>query len=296
MTSLPDNPTALEARTYWIYCITNAVNGKQYVGQTKEGTKKRWMYHVRDAFCTPKNRGCPILCRAIRKYGKDAFVHNVLEVVHTLEESNLRETFWIKELNTLSPRGYNCVSGGGVRELSEETRLKMSGRKGPLSPNFGKKFSEEHRKRISAAKLGQKYRPMSEEVRQKHARGMKGKTHSESAKERIRESKIGVPRSAETKEKLRLANLGKKFSEERKKQISQRIRGENNPFYGKTHSSETKEKMRVSHLGRTGKPMPPATREAVRLANLGKPCSLEKRKKISETLKAKNAAQKQNEG
>jgi hypothetical protein len=116
------------------------------------------------------------------------------------------------------------VSGGGVRELSEETRLKMCGRTGPMSPNFGKKFSEEHRKRISLAKLGQKYRPMAPESRQRIADSNRGKKRSEWHKQRIRESKLGVPCSPETKEKLRLINLGKKYSEETKRKKSETSR------------------------------------------------------------------------
>ena len=43
---------------------------------------------------------------------------------------NDREEHWIKELNTLAPKGYNLRSGGGVGEsVSDESRARMSAMK-----------------------------------------------------------------------------------------------------------------------------------------------------------------------
>lgn len=46
-------------------------------------------------------------------------------------------------------------------------------------------------------------------------------------------------------------NKGSKLSEEHRRQISERMKGEKNPMYGKHLSKKTKEKLRHSHLGFT---------------------------------------------
>ncbi len=47
-----------------------------------------------------------------------------------------------------------------------------------------------------------------------------------------------------------MSNLGSKYSDERKKKISESLKGENNPMYGKTHSKKSKEKMSKAQKGR----------------------------------------------
>jgi group I intron endonuclease len=51
-------------------------------------------------------------------------------------------------------------------------------------------------------------------------------------------------------------NSGHKFSEETKKKMSEALKGEKNPFYGKTHTDEWKKKngeLKKSNTNRTGK-------------------------------------------
>lgn len=61
---------------YLIYRITNLVNGKAYIGFTKNTLEWRWQQH--------RNGTCPssILFKAIKKYGKTAFA--VEEIGRTL--------------------------------------------------------------------------------------------------------------------------------------------------------------------------------------------------------------------
>ena len=108
-----------------IYCITNTKNGKQYVGQTTCSVKARWQHHVKNArnLCLQ-----PLYC-AIRKYGEDAFVVKQIGAAESLDELNRKEIFYIAELSTLAPRGYNLEGGGRSRTgyiCSEETRQKLS--------------------------------------------------------------------------------------------------------------------------------------------------------------------------
>lgn len=101
-----------------IYCHTHTESGRRYVGLTKLTMMKRWNSHVYTA-----NRvkgGKPAVTghfpNAIRKYGKDAFSHEILEVCATLEEANAREEHWINFYDTRNPeKGFNLAKGGEHR-------------------------------------------------------------------------------------------------------------------------------------------------------------------------------------
>ena len=50
---------------------------------------------------------------AIRKYGKDAFTHRVLEICNSVEEANVAEKAWIESFSTQNPEfGFNTARGG----------------------------------------------------------------------------------------------------------------------------------------------------------------------------------------
>lgn len=53
-----------------------------------------------------------------------------------------------------------------------------------------------------------------------------------------------------TKQKLREINKGKILSEETKKKISTSLKGEKNPFFGKTHTLESRTKITSASIGR----------------------------------------------
>jgi group I intron endonuclease len=106
---------------FTIYCHTNRVNGKRYVGQTVYSMEKRWGDHV--ALAKSGNRRSQAITNAIRKYGADAFDHQVLEIVSTQEEADLYETLWIEQMNCRVPNGYNLKSGGGAKgHLHDDTK------------------------------------------------------------------------------------------------------------------------------------------------------------------------------
>lgn len=71
----------------------------------------RWNGHVNLAKRSNGQRSH--FAAAIRKYGKDAFSHEVLETCETLEEANAAEERWIEKLGTRDPeRGFNLMRGG----------------------------------------------------------------------------------------------------------------------------------------------------------------------------------------
>ena len=89
-----------------IYKITNLINGKSYVGQSRN-IGKRWTNHRATSWDkTSKCYGYP-LYRAFRKYGLTNFQFTILEEC-SIHELNEKEIYWI---DTLKPE-YNQTAGG----------------------------------------------------------------------------------------------------------------------------------------------------------------------------------------
>lgn len=101
----------------YIYCITNKINGKKYVGLTVTTLANRFKEHKSDS----KRRKCMPLYRAFNKYGIENFYIEELEEVEN-DKLSEREIYWIKKLDTFnSKNGYNATLGGqGGRRLYDE--------------------------------------------------------------------------------------------------------------------------------------------------------------------------------
>jgi len=92
-----------------IYKITNQINNKSYIGQSKD-IKKRLNKHKSTCFNPSDNHYEYPLYRAIRKYGIENFTVEVIEECK-IEELNQKEEYWIKKYNTFF-NGYNQTLGG----------------------------------------------------------------------------------------------------------------------------------------------------------------------------------------
>lgn len=103
-----------------IYKITNEINKKIYIGQTKLSIEERFILHKN------KRSNCRYLKSAFNKYGIENFKIEKIEDCKNFDELNFREMFWIKELNTLAPNGYNLTTGGAAPKHSDITKEKMS--------------------------------------------------------------------------------------------------------------------------------------------------------------------------
>ena len=84
-----------------IYLITNLVNNKKYVGQSRF-MWQRWRKHKSEA---NNNNPLPLYC-AIRKYGIDNFKFEILEECAP-DQLNDRESYYIFNYNSFVPNGYN---------------------------------------------------------------------------------------------------------------------------------------------------------------------------------------------
>lgn len=95
-----------------IYCYTNKVNQKKYIGQTIDEIG-RFKNHKSNAFNPNSSEYESVLHKAFRKYGYENFTYEVLSKdVDDIEILNLLETYYIKKYNSKVPNGYNVEDGG----------------------------------------------------------------------------------------------------------------------------------------------------------------------------------------
>lgn len=248
-----------------IYKTTNLVNGKQYIG--------------RDKYNNPNYFGSGrLLKKAVRKYGKENFKKEILEVCSSFEHMVEREEYWLNHYDAGNNKMFynmhnNGAGGMGVsgekhymygKHHTEERKRKWSeSRKGEKNGMYGKGYllageknywygkhlPEEVRRKISESRQGEKHpnygKKYSDELKQKISEGNKGKIFSDETRRRMSEAAKGKIISDETR---------KKMSESQRKRDNS---GEKNPMFGKQgfwsgkhRSDETKRKLSKSHTGK----------------------------------------------
>lgn len=99
----------------YIYCITNIINNKRYVGKTTNTIEERWKEHCQD-FKKERCEKRP-LYDAFNKYGIENFKIEYLEEVKDNSLLSEKEIHWIKELETYGSKGYNATKGGDGKIL-----------------------------------------------------------------------------------------------------------------------------------------------------------------------------------
>ena len=133
---------------YIVYCHTNKINGKQYIGITSMSFEER---------CGKEGsryKNCVAFWNAIQKYEWNNFSHTVLAYDLTREKANELEIYYISKFNTMVPNGYNLSLGGEVYERTEEWRKHMSEAMKGNKSRTGMKNSEKHKKRMSELMKG----------------------------------------------------------------------------------------------------------------------------------------------
>ncbi len=93
----------------YIYCFTNLINNKKYIGSTIQEVNIRYNQHVYNAFHENAYQYHYPLYEAIRKYGLNNFNFEILHHDDSCDEETLRqiEQQYIIYYNSLSPNGYN---------------------------------------------------------------------------------------------------------------------------------------------------------------------------------------------
>jgi group I intron endonuclease len=191
-----------------IYCITNNINGKKYIGQSWD-IERRWQEHK-----TSKRKDH--LRLSFNKYGLASFSFDVLRKFdnHGLTQIMLDifERKYILEYNTIDKKhGYNKNTGGGSSSIvSQEIKDKIS------KSNTGKKRSKE---------TIQKYREATLRHHALYGNPCTGIPKSEETKAKISKTLTGIKWTKErhesyvctdeSRQKMIDSHLGSKWSEKR---------------------------------------------------------------------------------
>lgn len=93
-----------DLKEYKVYVHVNKINGKPYVGVTKQATKRRWQNGK--GYSTQKK-----FYNAIKKYGWSNFIHVTIESELTHDEACELEQYYIEQYNSIK-NGYNTTVGG----------------------------------------------------------------------------------------------------------------------------------------------------------------------------------------
>ncbi len=102
-----------------IYKHTNKINGKVYIGQTKQSPTTRWANGSK--YKPHINSRNTVFWLAIKKYGWNNFEHTIIEKdIKDQATANEREIFWIRYFNSYvgfdNANGYNMTLGGNNGE------------------------------------------------------------------------------------------------------------------------------------------------------------------------------------
>lgn len=164
----------LDKSTY-VYVLTNTINGKRYIGITSTSVLDRWRQHMAAAMLRNSQT---VLHKAIRNYGKDAFLMETIATAKNRDEANQMEIDFIIKHKTRAPEGYNVAPGGEYcpvndgRIMGAETRKKLS------QAHAGKKKTPEHVAAMRAALTGRTLSPDHAAKIRLIGKKNKGKKHS----------------------------------------------------------------------------------------------------------------------
>lgn len=198
-----------------IYCTTNTINGKKYIGQHKYGNPNFDKYYLGSGV---------VLRSAIKKYGRKNFEKEILCECDSAEELNNMEIYYIKLHNAVDSDNYYNLADGGNGSQGNHWRLNATE---TVKAIADKKKSEKMRGENNPF-YGHKHTPQVIEKL------------SQSAKQRTAQNNpfYGHKHTEEYKEKAR--QRGKKM-----------FSGVDNPFYGHRHSDLAKKRMHESALAIT---------------------------------------------
>ena len=154
-----------------IYVMTNTANDKIYVGQHSGDNLQVYLdLQCRRAFSDNRGNDKPLLYRAIRKYGPEAFVISSIVRPCDKTQMNVLEKFFVRTLESRNlDIGYNLAEGGlggATRNGCKNTPHQIEAIKNYMT---GRPKSLEHRKHLSESKMGNPAPAVAESnIRRRH--------------------------------------------------------------------------------------------------------------------------------
>ena len=234
-----------------IYCTTNKINGKMYIGKTMSSLNDRRDGHFNFA---KKNIN---LCfsNAIRKYGIENFSWRILDNADSIKELNDLEQFYIWMFSTF-PGQYNMTPGGDGGATFTGRHHTVYTKKKIAKGHIGIVVPDDVRKKMSISHTGFSH---TKESKKKNSESQKKRdpstNHRWTDDEKIAQSKrlTGIKRTPEQLEHYREGQKNRSLStfhhptKEEKLRKSEQMLGKNNPFYGQHHTDETKQLINSRH-------------------------------------------------
>jgi len=150
-----------------IYIVRNVLNGKVYIGQTRQSLSARRRAHLFEA----RNGSRSYFHAALRAHGTEAFVFE--EIVHCFtgrqeDLNNLEKLLIADYAATSAAHGYNLTTGGDAFEATPQLKQYLREKRKNFRP------SEAHKRNIGLAGLGRKATSETlERMRINHAGGLK---------------------------------------------------------------------------------------------------------------------------
>ena len=106
-----------------IYCITNKINNKIYIGQSNS-VFTRWGEHAKIAYDNNNNRKS-LIHKAIKKYGIESFTFEILELCE-IGKLNELEMYYIESFKEQGFNLYNLTEGGEGNTMWGENNPKTT--------------------------------------------------------------------------------------------------------------------------------------------------------------------------
>lgn len=107
-----------------IYKITNLINNKVYIGLTTCSLEYRWKRHLTESRNLNNRKH---LYKAIRKYGENKFIIQVIAETDNFQLLGELERYYIKLYNSTDPNnGYNLTAGGERNQYDGNPSAKLT--------------------------------------------------------------------------------------------------------------------------------------------------------------------------
>lgn len=142
-------------KNFYVYKITNHVNGKIYIGKSRHSAKtSRWKKHLDVAQRNkPNESSFSYLHRCINAHGKDNFVFEILDSFENESDAYDKESELISHFKSNNSEfGMNLNSGGRRAFTQAESTKKLIAKKRmgfKFTQNSLKKMSDSHKGKIS---------------------------------------------------------------------------------------------------------------------------------------------------